>query len=199
MTRSAGPPHRPDRRDGLTADPAARSFLIITTTAATAGFAIAFDLGAHGVVFFERLHVIWTLSTAALLGSFLLGDRWTPPLWGRAVLAIPSLWLLVAFVETGRPDAIVASLSTVVTMITVLSLPYLVYALVTVVSPGFLELPTRRLQLGAVLVAVTLGLVGFGLGLVNDRYLTCGDFVVSGNDRPANCRPGDATTRVFEP
>jgi hypothetical protein len=197
--RAPTPPHHPPANGWFSGDPATRSFLVIAATASVGAFAIAFDLGAHGAVFFDRLHVIWTVATATLLATFVLGDRWRPPWWGRVVLAVPSLWLLVAFYEFARPSALFEMLLTAVTVVTVLTLPYLAYALISVISPGFVDLPTSRLQVGAGIIAVALGLVGFGLGTINDRYLTCGDFVVSGNDQPANCRPGDPTTRLFEP
>lgn len=47
------------------------------------------------------------------------------------------------------------------------------------------------------MIAVVIGIGGFVLGRTNDRYLTCGDFVVSGNDQPANCRPGGPATTLL--
>ena len=64
-------------------------------------------------------------------------------------------------------------------------------------EPRLLDLPARRLQADAILTALALSLGGVLLGRTNDRYLTCGDFVISGNYQPANCRPGAPTTKLL--
>lgn len=189
---NAGEAHGGDEDEAV-----ARSFVVMAAGASVGAFAIAFQLGAFGAVFFEELHAVWVLSTVGLLSSFVLRVR-VAPLWGRVVLGLPTVWLLLAFVDATRPDVVAEIVTEVAVVLTVVTLPYLAYVLVSIVSPGFLELPERRLQIGAVVIAVVIAGVGFFLGRINDRYLTCGDFVVSGNDEPVNCRSGDATTRVFD-
>lgn len=198
MGQSQSP--RPRRRAAtVQVDRGVRGFVVIAAGASTAAFSIAFELGAFGAVFFDHLHAIWVLSTVALLSSFVLGDRLTLPRWGRLVLAIPTVWLLVAFVDARRSEALVDVMVSVAMVATIMSLPYLAYTLIAIISPGFLTLPGRRLQAGAVAVTVFIAGVGFTLGRVNDQFLTCGDFKVSGNDQPANCRKGAPTTQWFTP
>lgn len=105
--------------------------------------------------------------------------------------------MATGYVDTALPGVATEQLTTATSVITVLSIPYLAYALVQAINPSFLDLPARRMQVGAVMVAVIVGVGGFLLGRTNDHFLTCGDFVVSGNDQPANCRPGEPTTVLF--
>ncbi len=191
MSQSQAPRQQVDR--------GVRGFVVIAAGASTATFSIAFDLGAFGAVFFDRLNAIWVLATVALLSSFVLGDRLPLSNLGRVVLAFPTVWLLVALVDARRPDVFADAVVNALIAITVMSLPYLAYTLVAVISPGFLTLPDRRLQAAAVIVALVIASVGFALGRANDLFLTCGDFKISGEDQPANCRKGAPTTQLFKP
>lgn len=178
-------------------DPVVRSFLVITASSSTAVFTVMFQIGAFGVVFFDKLQVIWVLATATLLSSLVLRDRWSPSVWGRGVLLVPSLWLATGYIDSAWSDVHLGPLTTATSVITVLSIPYLGFALLRALSPAFLDLPARRLQAGAILIALAIGVGGLLLGRTNYRYLTCGDFVISGNDQPANCRPGAPTGKVL--
>jgi hypothetical protein len=181
---------------GAPIDPIVRSFLVITATSSTAVFTVMFQIGAWGVVFFDKLQVIWVLATATLLSSLVLRDRWSPSVWGRGVLLVPSLWLATGYIDSAWSAVDLGPLTTATSVITLLSIPYLALALLRALSPAFLDLPARRLQAGAILIALAVGLCGLLMGSTNDRYLTCGDFVVSGNDQPADCRPGAPTTTL---
>ncbi len=116
-----------------------------------------------------------------------------------AVLAIPTVWLVLAFFyETGSSGG-AAEVAVEATLVaSVLTIPYLLYVIGSLIRPQFFELPDARLRAGAVLVILLV--LGFGalIGWQNDRFLTCGDFRVSGNDLPENCAPGEPVTQVLD-
>jgi hypothetical protein len=76
-----------------------RAMMLILVPSATVGFLLAFNLGAFGVIFFDRLLVLWVVSTVVLILS--LVTELTPRHWsGRAVLLIPTVWLILSMVDS---------------------------------------------------------------------------------------------------
>jgi hypothetical protein len=62
-------------------------------------------------------------------------------------------------------------------------MPFLAALLLRVTIAGYEQIPTAAgssLQRSLGIVAIT----SFGLGKFNSRFLTCNDFVISGNDAP---------------
>lgn len=51
------------------------------------------------------------------------------------------MWLVTGYVDTSPLGLSPAQLTTVTPVITLLSIPYLAYALIQAMSPGFLDLP----------------------------------------------------------
>jgi len=43
----------------------------------------------------------------------------------------------------------------------------------------------------SVLIVVVIAAIGYGVGEENERFLTCDEFKVSGNDVPADCVDGE--------
>lgn len=166
----------------------ARAALLITAASATVAFAVGFNLGAFGVVFFDQLLTVWVIATVILVGS-IVSDL-PPNTWPRRlVLLVPSLWIVAAWIDNtytfDRSERIVFTLTVVVTMFV---LPVVAWILITAINPDFADLPGRKK--GMVIAAVGLFIViGFAMGARNDMILNCGDFKISGNDLPANCEP----------
>jgi hypothetical protein len=166
--------------------PSNRATLLITAGSAGIAFSVGFNLGAFGVVFFDQLLTIWVVATVILVFS-IVGD--TPPhTWPRRlVLLVPSLWLVAAWIDNAftfeNEERVIFALTVIVTMFI---LPAVGWILITVINTDFAHLPGRSKGI----VIATIGLfivIGFGLGARNDLFLNCGDFKISGNDRPANC------------
>jgi hypothetical protein len=68
-------------------------------------------------------------------------------------------------------------------------MPFLAALLLRVTIAGYEQIPTAAgssLQRSLGIVAIT----SFGLGKCNSRFLTCNDFVISGNDAPPSCSQG---------
>ena len=168
--------------------PSDRATLLITAGSATVAFAVGFNMGAFGVIFFGQLLAIWVIATVVLVGS-LVSDL-PPDTWPRRlVLLVPSLWIIAAWVDSNysfnRSERFVFAMTVIVTLIV---LPAVAWILVTVVNTDFAELPGRKKGI----VIATVGLfiiIGFAFGARNDMFLDCEDFKISGNDLPSNCVP----------
>ena len=166
--------------------PSDRATLLITAASATVAFAVGFNFGAFGVVFFGQLLAIWVIATVVLVAS-LVSDL-PPNTWPRKlVLLVPSLWLVAAWIDNtfafDENEKVVFAFTVAVTLFV---LPAVGWVLITAINSDFTELPGRNK--GIVLVSVGLFIIiGFAFGARNDFYLTCDDFKISGNDLPANC------------
>lgn len=170
----------------MDATPSSRATLLVAAASAGIAFMVGFNLGAFGVVFFDQLLTIWVIATVILVAS-IVSD--TPPnTWPqRLVLLVPSLWLVAAWIDNTftleSQERMVFALTVVVTIFV---LPAVGWILITVINADFANLPGRNK--GIVITTVGLFIViGFALGARNDLFLDCGDFKISGNDRPANC------------
>jgi len=163
-----------------------RATLLILVPSASLGFALAFNLGAFGVVFFDQILTVWVIATIVLVASLVSA---IPPngWWGRIILLLPTFWLLLAF---GGPSAAVGIVEDPVAVtaiiISAVCLPFIAWILIAAINPDFLELPNRNrvVVIAAVLAFVV---VGWAFGYRNDTFLNCDDFTVSGNDLPQNC------------
>ena len=170
----------------MDATPSDRATLLITAGSAGIAFTVGFNLGAFGVVFFDQLLTIWVVSTVLLVASF--SGHSPPHTWPRRlVLLVPSLWLVAAWIDNAisfdQQERIIFTMTVVVTMFV---LPAVGWVLITAINTDFANLPGRSKGI----VVATIGLfivIGFALGARNDLFLNCGDFKISGNDRPANC------------
>src|SRR5215211_3951376 len=150
----------------------------------------AFALGAYGVVFFQQFLALWVASTAIFLAS-LAADRRARVSWPRRLaLLIPTLWVLLAF---ALPEGVTRPWSRVLfylaIALTLVGAPFLAALLLRVTISGYEEIPPRRRLIGAAVVVI-VAIASFGLGQFNNRFLTCNDFIVSGNDPPRGCAPG---------
>jgi hypothetical protein len=157
----------------------------------------AFDLGAYGVIFFQQLLALWAASTAIFLVSLTAGRRDRVSWPRRLALLLPSLWLVLAIVvpEIGA-EPLSRALFYLAVVLTLAGTPFLAALLLRVTIEGYEEIPNRRRLLAAGVVGI-VAIASFGLGSFNNRFLTCNDFVISGNDTPQNCShgPGHLGTR----
>jgi hypothetical protein len=150
----------------------------------------AFDLGAYGVIFFNQLLSLWAASTAIFLVSLTAGRRARVSWARRLALLIPSFWLLLAFALPERgPEPWSRALFYLAIVLTLAGTPFLAALLLRVTIAGYEQIPSRRRLVAAALVG-TVAIAAFGLGQFNSRFLTCNDFIVSGNDTPPGCAQG---------
>jgi hypothetical protein len=74
-------------------------------------------------------------------------------------------------------------------VLTLAGAPFLAALLLRVTIAGYEQIPSRHRLIAAGLVAI-VAITSFGLGQFNNRFLTCNDFTVSGNDTPPGCSHG---------
>jgi len=169
-----------------------RAALLILVPSTSVGFALAFNLGAFGVVFFDRILAVWVMATVVLAMS--LFTKMPPRGWlGRLVLLIPTSWLVLAFLDAPAEGGLLdKSVLAIAVAVTAICLPFIAWILISAINPDFLDLPRST---KVVIVATVLVFVGAGwaLGYRNDTFLTCDDFKVSGNDLPVSCARSEPT------
>jgi hypothetical protein len=165
-----------------------RAALLILVPSASVAFALAFNLGAFGVVFFDRILIVWVIATIVLGASF-VSDLPPDGFWGRVVLIIPSLWLALALFDAPDQGGLIDdSLYAVAIAVTVVCLPFIAWILISAINPEFLDL-SRAGKVTIVVTVIFFVMAGWALGYRNGTFLTCEDFKVSGNDLPVNCAP----------
>jgi hypothetical protein len=168
----------------------APAFAVSAVALSVLAWPLGFNLGAFGVIFYEQVFTVVVVSTVALMASFIAPERTSPHRWTvRIVLAAPSAWMILAVVATdsvatAAADPVLGTLGLVVALV---SLPYGLYLLAATVTPGLGSVRGGRFVGGLVLIVAIVGVAAFLVGRHNDRFLTCDDFKVSGNDLPANC------------
>lgn len=74
-------------------------------------------------------------------------------------------------------------------VLTLAGIPFLAALVLRVTISGYEQIPSRRRLVAAGLVVI-VAIASFGLGKFNNRFLTCDDFIVSGNDTPPGCAQG---------
>ncbi|MCT9818939.1 hypothetical protein N3K63_01425 [Microbacterium sp. W1N] len=151
----------------------------------------AFTLGAWHEIFFDDILALWAAATAAL--AFVLVEH--RPVGVRLVralvLLLPSAWVVLNFVVDDRTaDLTAIALDLAAFAVVIVGIPFTLWVLVTIMWPDFaggLAGRTKWLIAGVVLAIV---IVSFLLGWNQAHFLTCEDFVVSGNSEPPGCTPG---------
>jgi hypothetical protein len=150
----------------------------------------AFTLGAYGVIFFQQLLSLWAASTAIFLTSLTARRRARVSWTRRLTLLIPSLWLLLAIaVPEGEVRPWSRALFYLAILLTVVGIPFLTALLLRVTIAGYEQIPPRRRLIAGAAVGI-VAIAAFGLGQINSSFLTCNDFIISGNDTPPGCDQG---------
>ena len=153
----------------------------------------AFTLGAWGTVFFPQVLSLWAVATAAFVLVAVSGGVRQRVGWGALALLIPTVWLALAieFAPGSRPE-----LAWFGTLVTLLGAPVMVAILIRFSAPDLAEDATWR-DRGAVIAAVAVVVAGaYGIGTIQERIFTCGDFTISGNSQPPGCTPGEPSLEL---
>ncbi|WP_371741828.1 hypothetical protein [Herbiconiux sp. VKM Ac-2851] len=186
-SRASGTPlgKRHDRDDTT----AARIAGVIVVGMCAAVWWPAFTLGAWGDFFFDQLLTIWAAATGAFFVVVFFGRsrrRW----WRAAALLAPSLYLVANFVV--QPDAEdVATLIVAVlgALVAVLAVPTTVWVLARIIWPEFGDQVSPRRRAVVIGVVAFVAVASFLLGANQARFMTCGEFTLSGNSEPPGCTP----------
>jgi hypothetical protein len=168
--------------------PPLRGFFAATVSLSLIAWNVMFSLGAYHTVFYWRLLDLLAVAIVLLLGVILLHREVRVRAWMVIVLAIPLVWVGVrVFTTAERPDSPLHWVDIVLTALTALTLPFILFALARIVAPDYFELPGRRLKVAMVGIVLVVSLIGYLIGAYNNLVLTCQDFNVAGDDLPANC------------
>ncbi len=181
-------------------DPGLRTVVIGAIGMAVPVWETAFNLGAYGTVFYERLFWLWVLSTTTVLVLALVqrGDSPIPRL-GLAVMALPTIVILLDLGRQALPESEVAEWGLVIlgALSIVIALPYTAYVISEIIDEELLDVSSAR-TLGALAgIVLFIGAAGLTAGLRNDLLLTCEDFEIAGSAVPDNCNdaPSDLIIR----
>jgi len=169
---------------GLRVTAAARTFVVTGIGAGIAAFNLGFDIGAFSNFNHRRFWAVWVICTVALAASFVfrnadfrLGGHW------RAVLTIPTVWLLADLVLVSTHRGVVIVLG----VVSVAALPFALYVLAHLLAGEYFRFPNHlRWALG--LLTLGIFLVGLFVGDRHPRFLTCDDFALAGEYEPNDCR-----------
>ncbi len=166
-----------------------RGFFASTLAASLFAWEIAFDFGAYHTVFYSRLLQLFVVSCVLLLGALALRRQIAVRPWMRVALGVPVIWFLFRlFAPARHGDNVYHAVDLTLVALTVATLPLTLWALARILAPEFFALSSRRLRVTAVLIVVVIAAVGVLVGQFNNAVLTCHEFVLAGDDTPANCR-----------
>jgi hypothetical protein len=167
-----------------------RGFFATTITVSVVIWDLAFSLGAYHTVFYYRLLQIFVVSAVLLLGALVLRRHLSVRPWMLAVLAVPVVWLawrLIAPVG-GHWHSVYRIVNAVLIGLVLITLPLTLWAVARIVAPDYFELSTLRLRLAGAAIVLVVAAAGLLSGQFNYHVVTCQDFIVAGDDTPANCR-----------
>ncbi len=172
-------------------DPGVRAFILIIIAIAYPAWDLGFELGAYGRLFYEKVFVAWSISTALLIVLLVVPrEKLQVPMLAWFATAIPSLWLILALGIRVAPDVkfLGYALTTAGFLAYVACFPYVVYMAVSIAYPDLVRLTRRRAQVALPIIIASLLGAGFLAGKNHSHFLTCEDFEISGNHIPADCR-----------
>ena len=179
--------------------PVARSFILLCVALAYAAWDIGFELGAHGRIFFEKLFMVWSISTALLIALLVIPrQRKRIRLTALVVTAFPSFWLILVLLARATPETPGLGVLLFATGLVVYlaCFPYVIYMGMSIAYPDLLAHTDRRPRLAMLVIVVTLLAAGYLMGAHHQRLISCEDFEIAGQHVPENCRP--ETPRLFE-
>ena len=174
-------------------DPGVRSIILVTVAMAYPAWSFGFDLGAFGRLFFDKIFVAWSISTALFFVLlFIPKSKLRVPKLAWYATLIPSLWLVLALMVRATPDVKLLGYALTASGLVayIACFPYVIYMSVSVAYPDLLKLkkPGPWILIGSIVVGLVA--VGYVSGSNHFRFLTCDDFDLSGKFVPHNCSPG---------
>ena len=123
-----------------------------------------------------------------LLGSLILRTRLRTRPWVLGLFAPPLLLVVLRLaVPVNETGGVVLVADEMLITATLVVLPIVIWVVARLLAPDYFHLPDWRLKLAVVAVVASVAVIGVLVGQFNDRFLTCEDFVVAGDDPPPNC------------
>lgn len=149
---------------------------------------IAFNLGVHGTIFYDRLQALWVAATVVLLAVVLTGKRGVIfGRYGTLALLSPTFWFifnaLTPQVDITWYEELVWFIALTMFAVTI---PYILYVIFQLIETDAISLPPRyRNYLTTIVIFVALA--GLTVGMLNSYFVSCDQFRVAGDAVPADC------------
>ena len=164
-----------------------RAFFVSTIVAALIAWDVAFDLGAFHHVFFQRRHQLLVVAIVVVFGAVAVKGLARIDWWLVGLLAVPVAWIgfrtVASRPETGAAEVVDWGFL----VLTLLAAPVAFWVLLRLLAPGYFAMPNRRLKAASLIIVMIVATLGYTMGELNNHFLTCEDFAVSGNDLPDDC------------
>jgi len=160
-----------------------RTFVLVSTPAAVAAWQVGFEFGAFDVIAYRRVFAVFIVSTVVLIATFIAPDSgFATTAWSRLILSLPLVYIAADITLLTKSTLVSNLLSAAI----LLTSPYVVWVAVRLMGFEFFAL-ARREQVVAIVLVVTIGVLGWYVGHNNNHFLTCRDFVRMGDFQPENC------------
>ncbi len=175
-------------------DPGVRAVILITVAIAYPAWNFGFEIGAYGRLFYEKVFVTWSISTALLIILLMMPrEHLQVPRVVWFATALPSLWLIFAMAARAAPDEpLFTHALTIMGFIAYLAcFPYVIYMSISIAYPDLLRIKRMRGRVGITAMIAALFIFGYVVGVNHPHLLTCEDFLIAGNHVPENCTAAD--------
>lgn len=171
--------------DTAQGSPAVRRFVVAAVPGALVSWSVGFELGAFDVVSYRRVFAIFVVCAVVLVATFLWPSTgFATSWWSRGILALPVAYIGADALLLTDSVLVAGALAAAI----VLTLPYAAWVVARMLGSDLFAL-SRREQVATVAVVVAIGLMGFYVGVENDRFLSCRDFEHMGDFVPEDCAP----------
>ncbi|MDH4278930.1 MAG: hypothetical protein OEZ14_07090 [Acidimicrobiia bacterium] len=155
----------------------------MSTPAALTAWQVGFEFGAFDVIAYRRVFAVFVVSTVVLVATFIAPDSgFATTAWSRLVLSLPLVYVAADITLLTESTLVTNVLSATI----LLTGPYIVWVAARLMGFEFFRLAQRE-QAAALVLVVTIGVLGWYVGHNNSRFLTCRDFVRMGDFVPDNC------------
>lgn len=177
----------PDATDPTDVAARHRAFALVVIGMSIAIWWPAFTLGAWGELFFDQLLTVWVAATVGIVLVLTQPKSMGRRGWRVVALAVPSLWLVLAFSPADLDNGSVLVADVIAMLVGLLGIPFTLWTLVGILWPEAFSALSRRLRWGIAAIVACVAMASFLLGVFNSRFMTCQDFELSGNSRPPTC------------
>ena len=168
--------------------PEIRTFFVSTIAAALIAWDVAFNLGAFHTLFFARRHQLAVVLFVVVLGVIVLRRQVDVHWWLLVILATPMIWVLFRLlVPPDSFNTVTGTIDGAFLVGMVVLYPIVFWIVLRLVAPDYFAIPNRRLKIMSAVIVLVLATLGYAMGELNYRFLSCSEFAVSGNDLPADC------------
>jgi hypothetical protein len=171
--------------------PEIRTFFVSTISAALVAWDVAFNLGAFHTLFFTRRHQLAVVLFVVVLGVIVLRRQVHVHWWLLVILATPMIWVFFRLlVPRDRSNEVIDTIDGGFLVAMVMLYPIVFWIVLRLVAPDYFAIPNLRLKIASVAIVLALATLGYAVGELNYRFLSCSEFAVSGSDLPVDCADG---------